>query len=119
MNEAPSGWTVYRLDFSDGSAYVGRTKRSVLKRIAVHLLDGANVQERIAAGLTMRVSLVATGLDDASAESVEHDAIVRLDKPINRQGARGSAPAVVLPHTEAAKLAAAKLVHVPYHAPAA
>ena len=114
FGEAPDGFTVYRLEFEDGSAYVGRTRRSVVRRLSEHLLDGGPVQERIAAGLAMRVAILGTGLEDALAASVEHEAIGNLDKAINRQGARTGATAVNLPHVEHAAAMAARVVHVPF-----
>ena len=97
------GWTVYRIVFADGAAYVGITSGSVAHRLAEHLgLDdafdfhappiqdrtpvrgSAQVLRRAAAGIRYRFRVLASGLDEWQARGFENIAIRRLKRPLNR-----------------------------------
>lgn len=109
MAEAPpalpgecGGWSVYRIAFADGAAYVGITSGSVADRLAQHLgladsLDfdapaiqgrrpgrgSAQVLWRAAAGIRYRFRVLASGLDERQARDLEDAAVRRLRRPLN------------------------------------
>lgn len=87
--EAAEGHTVYRLEFSDGAAYVGQTRRALLRRIAGHMLETLSIQSRITAGQSMRVAIVASGLSRQEATRIEAAEIAKIERPINSQLAGG------------------------------
>ena len=89
MGEEPTGRTVYRVEFSDGSAYIGQTGRSALRRLSSHILATLSIQERIAGGLAVRLVIVASGLDEAEAARIEAAEIAGCDRPINVHLANG------------------------------
>ena len=97
------GWTVYRIVFADGAAYVGITSGSVAHRLAEHLgvddafdfhapaiqdrtpvRGSAQVLRRAAAGIAYRFRVLGSGLDEWQARALEDAAIRRLKRPLNR-----------------------------------
>lgn len=110
--------TVYRMDFADGSSYVGITSRPVEDRIQEHLgllyaahlpwgfvpglWSGQSREERLrdgrghpeimkrhaAEGYTWTWSVLASGLTHAEALDREAYEIARLPRPLNRLGVR-------------------------------
>lgn len=100
------GWSVYRIAFDDGSAYVGITGRSVHERIDTHLgwTDGYGneihaetvearaqfgtpaIMRRVAAGVACSVEIVASGLTRHQALDIERVEIAALDRPLNAAG---------------------------------
>ncbi len=101
--EQRSGWSVYRVVFADGAAYVGITRLPVAERLAQHLglensLDPAApplalrrairsngaILRRAQAGVRYRFRVLAAGLDGWQARTFEDAAIRRLKRPLNR-----------------------------------
>ena len=101
--EERDGWSVYRIAFADGAAYVGTTGRPVAERLAEHLglehsldldapplgrrqaiLSNGAVLRRAAAGVRYRFRCLASGLDEWQAKTIEDAAIRRLKRPLNR-----------------------------------
>ncbi len=78
--EPPEGHTVYWLEFSDGSACVGQTGRLLLRRLSSHMLETLSIQSRIAAGQSMRVAFVASGLSRSEAQRLEAVEIARTER---------------------------------------
>lgn len=100
--EVWGGWSVYRIAFADGAAYVGMTRRPVAERLAEHLalehsldfdapplerrqaIRGSDaVLRRAAAGVRYRFRCLASGLDEWQARTLEDAAIRRLKRPLN------------------------------------
>ncbi|MCY3929327.1 MAG: hypothetical protein OXG81_13755 [Acidobacteria bacterium] len=97
------GWSVYRVVFADGAAYVGITSLPIAERLAQHLglensLDPAApalalrrairsngaILRRAQAGVRYRFRVLASGLDEWQAKTFEDAAIRRLKRPLNR-----------------------------------
>ena len=79
------GWSVYRIQFSDGAAYVGMTGRPVLDRIAQHL-DGSGspaVGRHCVGHLEYRFDVLASGLSEQRARERERREIRALPCPLN------------------------------------
>ncbi|MDE2821938.1 MAG: GIY-YIG nuclease family protein [Chloroflexota bacterium] len=80
------GWSVYRIQFADGAAYVGMTGFSVLSRIARHLGgDGSSaVRQHIKDGHDdYRFAVLASGLTEKQARERERHEIRALPRPLN------------------------------------
>ena len=88
--EHRDGWSVYRIRFEDGAAYVGITGRTVTHRLGQHLRgDGAaGVRQRRRAGVAYRFDVLASGLTEREARRIELAEIARLRQPLNVTGAR-------------------------------
>ena len=83
--EAAGGWSVYRIQFSDGAAYVGMTGGPVLDRIARHL-DGSGspaVGQHCVGRLEYRFDVLASGLSEQQAREREGREIRALPSPLN------------------------------------
>ena len=111
-------WNVYRIDFSDGAAYVGITSRQIAIRVAEHFgFDGIGratgewtpsgdrtetygIAERWRQGITARATCVASGLTKGEARSVEKAQIAKISNPINVQKARRRTVVTPGPHPE-------------------
>ena len=84
------GYSVYRLTFADGSAYVGMTGRDILDRIEEHFGAGERgdgigshaIQNRAALG-AWRIEVLASGLSRDNARALERQEIARLPAALN------------------------------------
>ena len=96
--ELASCWHVYRIQFTDGSAYVGMTGRTVVERLTQHLSgDGSlRVRQRCMAGVAYRFDVLASALTERMARQIERVEIAKLARPLN----------VALPAKDAAMLIA-------------
>ena len=80
------GWSVYRIQFADGAAYVGMTGLPVLSRIARHLGgDGSSaVWQHIKDGHDdYRFAVLTSGLTEEQARERERHEIHGLSFPLN------------------------------------
>ena len=87
--EVPAGWSVYRIRFADGAAYVGQTHHRVVWRLAQHLSgDGSpRVLQRRNAGVAYRIDVLASGLlTERVAQRIERAEIAKLAKPLKLSG---------------------------------
>ena len=102
--ETRDGWSVYRIQFEDGAAYVGMTGGAVIARMGRHLHgDGAaGIGPRCRAGVAYRLDVLASGLTERAARRVELVEIGKLRQPLNMTGSR--APAPPLPPTSSNSL---------------
>ena len=103
------GYSVYRIAFTDGAAYVGITARPVIARIEEHFgatgpqgspdfsdmpisdrfrsgLGAMAIVERLNAGIGCTVDVLASGLDRSGAMHRETAEIAALEKPLNAAG---------------------------------
>ena len=96
------GYSVYRIEMCDGSAYIGITAQQIAARVAQHmwvdtrpywpwivprsLADRGTPQivERLAAGCVPWVTCVASGLSKSRALEMEWRTLVREPAPLNR-----------------------------------
>lgn len=110
--ESYAGVSVYRIDLSDGTAYVGITSRGIADRVAEHYgfaapwLDVRNpetlaIASRLRAGCTARVTCIASGLSKGQAQDRERQVIEGLARPLNTVHARGRTQAVTPNHNPA------------------
>ena len=79
-------WSVYRIQFSDRSAYVGMTGGPVLGRIARHMegLGSPAVWAHCAGRLEYRFDVLASGLSEHQARERESWEIRALSAPLNK-----------------------------------
>lgn len=95
--EQPGGWSVYRINFADGSAYVGITCRLIAERLAEHLgcrylgkpppFRGNESVRRLAGeGVKYCAECLASGLEKAAADVIESREIGKLAKALNHNG---------------------------------
>lgn len=79
-------WSVYRISYADGAAYVGQTGRSVSGRVAEHLASTPSIRQRSLVGLSADVEVLAQGLTRRQALRRERREIARLRRPLNIVG---------------------------------
>ena len=79
---------MYRIQFGDGTAYVGITGATVIDRLGRHLGGGgsATVREHYGAGVAYRFDVLASGLSSVQARRIELAQIARLRQPLNVTG---------------------------------
>ena len=102
----PDHYSVYRISFECGKAYVGLTRRDVLVRVAEHAGCGqdalaahrlelrspwghASIQRELNHHGVATVEVLASRLTMDSAEETEAYEIALLDKPLNAMGTQG------------------------------
>ena len=82
------GYSIYRIAFDDGSAYIGRTNQWILDRLSQHF--GYNrrwgtprIMRQVNAGIPYRFACLVSGLSDLEAKVREKIEIHKLEKPLN------------------------------------
>lgn len=96
----PGGASVYRIDLSDGTAYVGLTTRSIAERVAEHFgCDVLNIErradatflivQRLERGCTAKVTCIASGVTKLQAQQRERSEIECHPRPLNTLHAQG------------------------------
>ena len=90
------GYSVYRIQFADGAAYVGMTSQPVFRRIARHLNGegSTEVWRHFAGSLEYRLDVLASGLSERRAREREAREIRALPSPLNKMIPRQSRPAI-------------------------
>ena len=85
---------IYRIDFEDGSSYVGQS-RNVKQRVYAHLKRPSNpsLYTRLSEGMPHTVTVLSRHRKQACADVAERKAIAKLEQPINRILQRGAATA--------------------------
>lgn len=89
--ETRGRFSVYRIQFEDGTAYVGMTGGTVVDRVSIHLFSNngsPKVRAQYIAGVAFRFDVLASGLAGVHASRVELDEIGKLRRPLNVIGAR-------------------------------
>lgn len=78
-------YTIYRLEFDDGTHYVGRTTYSVEKRVAQHRMTLCNVRvhDRLRLDMLVRHRVLHTTGDFHESLRLERREIQRLKNPLN------------------------------------
>lgn len=78
---------IYRLDFSDGTGYVGQTRQTLDQRLRQHRMQPVNaaVHARMTSPtITCEISVLRRGLLPHEADRCEVEEIRRLARPLNR-----------------------------------
>ena len=97
--ECADTWSVYYIEFDCGAQYVGYTELHVLTRVDEHMgrykkrecgsYQARGIGAELAAGCKpIKVAIIASGLDEATAKHIEIEWILQLDKPLNLEHAR-------------------------------
>ena len=78
-------FSVYRIEFADGTAYVGQTGKYVVERVAQHVTGAgsAAVFKSCKAGVPYRFQVLASGLHGYHALQLERKEIMNLRRPLN------------------------------------
>ena len=80
------GYSIYRITFKDGAAYIGISE-DVTERIKKHFEDGEGsneVYERFSKGEYFRFEILATNLTEEQAKSDEKALIKGTDNALNK-----------------------------------
>ena len=85
LGQQKSGYSVYKISFKDGCAYVGKSE-DVVERIKQHFTSGEGsnaVYERFSAGEEFQFEVFVSGLAKDQAEEHEKALIKSLPHPLN------------------------------------
>ena len=85
-------YSLYRISFDDGTAYIGITSREITRRLKEHIGDDGPpswwMQPKLDAGVSFRCVCLASELTEQQADELERFHIQKLEKPLNKVHAK-------------------------------